>query len=271
MGWFARKVAVTFINDATGEAFAVTKMSPDDIPETFEIETTLHIGDADWSVVHAEPRTRAEYSKSASLTLRLRRVEKVDLRDILFSLPSICDRLAELGTAALSGDEYVLAEDDWRQFELVSRQFADECDAEIAAIRRIHEQARAKVGWREIHVRRRPDPPICSALSLDDLSRAFGSVAVGGATYRGAGVPVASGYSFQGIDGLQCYGVADAGRVTVLGIGQDTVMPAPIRSADVLVEIARQFDLDLVHWCRCVRASWDDPLFRQLLVGDAHQ
>ncbi len=162
MGWFTREVTVTLINDATGETFGVTPMSPDDIPESFAIETTLHIGEADWSVVHAAPRTRAEYSRSGSLVLRLRRVEKVDLRDILFSLPSICDRIEGLGNTALSEDEYVLAEDDWRQLELVSRQFADECDAEIAAIRRIHEQASAKVGWREIHVRRRPDPPIGS-------------------------------------------------------------------------------------------------------------
>jgi hypothetical protein len=269
MGRFAREVAVTLINDATGETFAVTKMSPDDIPESFEIETTLHLGEADWSVVHAAPRTRAEYSRSGSLVLHLRRVEKVDLRDILFSLPSICDRIAELGTAALSGDEYVLAEDDWRQLELVSRQFADECDAEIAAIRRIHEQAGAKVGWREIHVRRRPDPPIRSDLFLDDLGHALGAVAVRGVTYRGADSPIAAGYALRGIDGLQCYGVADAGRVTVLGMGQDPVAPAPVRSADVLTEIARQFDLDVLHWCRCVRASWDDPLFRRLLVGDA--
>jgi hypothetical protein len=133
------------------------------------IETTLHIGDADWSVVHAEPRTRAEYSKAGSLTLRLRRVEKIDPRDILFSLPSICDRLAELGARALSGEEYILAEDDRRQFELVSRQFADECDAEIAAIRGVHEEASAQVGWREIHFRRRPDPPTSAALPLEDL------------------------------------------------------------------------------------------------------
>jgi hypothetical protein len=269
MEGFTRNVAVTLIDDATGEAFAVTEMPFDDIPESFEVETTLHIGDVDWSVVHAEPRTRPEYTKSGSLTLRLRRIEKVDLRDILFSLPSICDRLAELGGGALSGGECVLAEDDWRQFELVSRQFADECDAEITAIRRIHEQARAEVGWREIHVRRRPDPPIAAALSLDGLSRAFGGVVFRGVTYRGTGSPIASGYSFRGADGLECYGVTDAGRVTVLGVVQEAVVPAPVRSAGALIEIAREFDLDLVHWCRCVRAAWDDPLFRRLLVGDA--
>jgi hypothetical protein len=186
----------------------------------------------------------------------------------LFSLPSLCDRLAELGSGALSGDEYVLAEDDWRQFELVSRQFAGECDVEIAAIRRIHEEARAEVGWRDIHVRRRPDPPISAALSLEDLDRAFGGIVFRGVTYRDAGSLIASGYSFRGKDGLPCYGVAQAGRVAVLGVGQDRVVPAPVRSAEALIEIARQYYLHLVRWCRCARASWDEPLFRRLLVGD---
>ena len=92
MRWFSRKVAVTLIDDATGRTFATSEFPPADLPESFEIETTLHLDDADWSVVHAQPRTRPEYTKSGSLTLRLRRVEKVDPSKILFSLPSICDR-----------------------------------------------------------------------------------------------------------------------------------------------------------------------------------
>ena len=64
MGWFSRKVAVTLIDDATGAVFATTEMPPADLPESFAIETTLHIGDADWSVVHAVPQTRPEYTKS---------------------------------------------------------------------------------------------------------------------------------------------------------------------------------------------------------------
>lgn len=36
---------------------------------------------------------------------------------------------------------------------------------------------------------------------------------------------------------------------------------------DALVWIAREVDLDLIHWCRCRRASWDAPLFRHMLLG----
>lgn len=92
MGWFSRKVLVTLIDDATGAAFATTKMPPTDVPESFEIETTLHLGEADWRVVHAEPRTRDEYTKFGSLTLRLRKVEKIATEAISFSQLDITER-----------------------------------------------------------------------------------------------------------------------------------------------------------------------------------
>ncbi len=160
------------------------------------------------------------------------------------------------------GHAIVLAEDDWRQLELVSRALAAESDAEIASIRAIHEQERASVGWRKLHVRKRPDPPIVSALTLDAIDRAFGGLTFGGVSFGGS--LIVSGFSFRG-DGLQCYGTVEAGKVTVLGI--DQVLPEPL--GDALAGIAREFDLDLVHWCRCARVSWDDPLFRQLLTATA--
>jgi hypothetical protein len=85
MGWFTRKVLVTFIDDATGVAFATTRIPPTDLPETFNTETTLHLGESDWSVVHAEPLTRESYARSRSLVLRLRKIEKVGTDTILFS------------------------------------------------------------------------------------------------------------------------------------------------------------------------------------------
>jgi hypothetical protein len=266
-----RTVVVNLIDDATGAAFAQTQMPAADLPETFAIETTMRWGDVDWSILHAEPQTRLEFSEAGSLTLRLRRVEKIDPTNLRFSLPSICDKLAAIGDRALAGDECVLHEDDWRQFELVSRQFAVEADAEIEAIRHIREQkGSGGLGFLEVRVRVRPDPPIAAPLTLDDVNRAFGDgLAFRGVTYRGAGSLIAAGFSFTAPDGLQCYGLAESGRVTVLGIVLDAPESPPIQSTDALIELARDFNLDLVQWCRCARASWDNPMFRQLLGGRA--
>jgi hypothetical protein len=263
----SRNVSVTLIDDATGAPFATTELPPADLPESFEVETTLHLGEADWSVIRAEPRTRPEYTNSGKLVLRLRRIEQVNLSDILFSLPSVCDGLPAIGDQPLSGDECLLHEDDWRQFEFVSRQFSAESDAEIAAVRRIHEQERQSAGWRKLHVRRRPDPPIISPLTRDQLAYAFGGLYFRRVGLRGAGSPIVSGFSFRAADGLECYGAEEEGRVVVLGVVQELLAPPPTRSADALAQIAREFDLDLVNWCRCERASPDTALFRHLLLG----
>lgn len=266
MAWFTRKIAVTFIDDVTNETIGVTKMPPGDLPETFEIATTLHLGDVDWSVVDATPRTRAEYSKSGSLTVRLRRIEKIDPGKLLYSLPSICDYIPPLGNEPVSKDDCLLAEDDWRQLELVAGQFVAEADAEIDAIRRIHEHAKAQVGWREIHVRRRPEPPIPGTLTLGDVSRAFGGeLAFRGVSYYGAKTRIEGGYAFTAADGLRCYGTAQDERVTVLGIVQTAMASPPDRSIKCLAELAREFKLDLIHWCRCARVAPGDARFRQLL------
>jgi hypothetical protein len=255
LGWFSAKITVTFIDDSMSEPFAAVEMPPSDLPETFELETTLHLGDADWSVISAEPKTRPEYSRSGKLTLRLRRIEQINPADIQFSLPSICDRLPAVRPDP-ADDACVLAEDDWRQFELVSRAFSAESDAEFASIRAIHEHERASVGWKKIHVRKRPDPPIASTLTLKDIDRVFGGVTFQSVSFNR--YPVISGFSFR--KGLQCYGTEEDGKVTVLGIV--TERPEP---SEALIQLAREFDLDLIHWCRCARASWDDPLFCQLL------
>lgn len=269
MAWFRRKIAVLFIDDQTGAAIAKTELAPADVPESFAVDTTLHLGDTDWSVVHAEPATREECVRSGSLTLRLHRIEKIDPATLLFSLPSICDRLAPTGSGALRGDELLLEEDDWRQLELVSRRFTPEADAEIQAIRTIHEQEWTGVAWRNLHVRTRPDPPIAAPLTRADLARFFGEAAFRGVGYWGAGSPIESGFSFVASDGFQGYGVEEDGRVTVFGIVQRTPAPPPARSIDALVEMAREFDLLLADWCRCALLPPDRQLFRQILLGEA--
>jgi hypothetical protein len=255
-------ISVSFIDDSSSATLAALDLPIANLPDTFGLETTLHLGDDDWTVVSAQPRTKLEFVGSGKLDLRLRKVEKVDLSDLLYSLPSICDRLPAVADTPPGTDDLILAEDDWRQFELVSRAFAGDADAEIAAIRAIRENESAGVGWKKIHVRKRPDPPIASTLSRADINRAFGCV-----TFRGvclAGSPVVSGFSFRAGD-LQCFGIEENGAMRVLGIDR---VAAGEEAVGALARIAHEFDLELVHWCRCARVEWDDRLFRQLLKGE---
>ena len=83
MAWFSEKVHVTFIDEATGRIIKVADMAPDDLPESFQVDTTLHLGDIDWSVVRAIPVTRAESSQSKKLKLYVRKVEKIDRKSVV--------------------------------------------------------------------------------------------------------------------------------------------------------------------------------------------
>ena len=104
MELFNQKVEVTFVDDATGGAFATAVMEAVDLPETFAIRTSLRLGDSDWSVVHAEPRTRAECAKAGALTLRLRKIDAMPAEEIAFSQLDITENI---------DDNQNLAKDEW--------------------------------------------------------------------------------------------------------------------------------------------------------------
>jgi hypothetical protein len=276
MAWFSskaqlNKVHVTFIDDLSGKVIGVVEMPPGDLPESFQKQTTLHLGDVDWSVMLATPSTRSAYSESKKLTLHLRRIEKMDpSSSILYSLPSICDRIPPLGDRSLSVNDYVLHEDDWRQLELVSKQFTSEADAEIKSIRQIHEEHSVGMGWRNLHVRSRIEEPIGSQMTLADIARIFDRPsAFCGVTYARASAQIESGYSFTAPDGQQFYGLAPDGNVAVLAVAQKKLLDTPFHSIECLEILAREFRLDLVHWCRCERTGSNDLRFRNILVENA--
>src|SRR5262245_53558993 len=114
MGFFSRKVQVTLVDDRFGSVLRVTKLAATALPASFFASTTMHVGDADWSVVSADPMTRDLYEKTQRLVLRLRPVENVAPQALLFSLPTICDQLPSSEGADADGSEVELHEDDWR-------------------------------------------------------------------------------------------------------------------------------------------------------------
>jgi hypothetical protein len=263
---FSLNIEVTFIDDLTGESIGVTHIPANNLPDSFERDTIINLSGADWNVLNARPKTRAQYTKSAQLILWIRRIDRVNPSDILYSLPSICDVVPDINNRSLSGHELTIAEDDWRQFELISHQLADKVDKEIAKIQRIHEHATAGVGWREIHLRSKPEISIVSNIALTHLATSLKvSVKSAGITYDGAQSPIADGYSFALNDDFSVYGVAPNSKVQVIAIGQDSNISANDESIARLQQLARQLNLDLVHWCRCLRVSPDDPLFGSLL------
>jgi hypothetical protein len=263
---FSLNIEVTFIDDNTGESLGVTQIPTNNLPDSFERDTIINLSNADWNVLNARPKTRAQYTKSKTLFLWIRRVEQVNISDIFYTLPSICAVFPDLDNRSLSGTELTIAEDDWRQFELVSNKLADKVDKEIAKIRLIHENATDGVGWREIHIRKKPEIPIGGNIALTHLANMLKvSAKSAGITYHGSQSQIADGYSFRLNDDFSVYGVAPNGKVQVIAIGQDSNISPNNESIERLHQLARKLNLDLVHWCRCVRVNPDHPSFRSLL------
>uniref|UniRef100_UPI00286B1D77 hypothetical protein n=1 Tax=Chamaesiphon sp. OTE_75_metabat_556 TaxID=2964692 RepID=UPI00286B1D77 len=170
MTTFSLNIEVTFIDDTTDESLGVTQIAVNNLPDSFEKDTTINLRGSDWHVLNARPKTRAQYTKSQQLILWISPVAAVNPSDILYSLPSICAVVPALNNRSLSGSELTLAEDDWRQFELISDRLADKVDKEIAKIQRIQDNAKAGVGWRELHIRKKPEIPIASNIALPHLA-----------------------------------------------------------------------------------------------------
>lgn len=266
MTTFSLNIEVTFIDDTTDESLGVTQVAANNLPDAFEKDTTINLKGVDWNVLNARPKTRAQYTKSGQLILWISPIEAVNPRDLLYSLPSICAVVPEVNNRSLSGRELTIAEDDWRQFELVSQQLTDKVDKEIAKIRSIHNLATVGSGWSAIHIRKKPEIPIVSNIALPHLASLLCvSAKSTGITYHGSQSPIADGYAFSLNDDFAIYGIAPKGKVQVIAIGQDANVSPNDTSIDHLQQLARKFNLDLVHWCRCLRVAPDDGSFRSLL------
>lgn len=262
---FSLNIEVTFIDELSDKSLGVTQIAANNLPDVFERDTTINLSGVDWNVLNSRPKTRAQYTKSRQLILWIRRVEGTS--DIRYNLPSICKKFPEVTDRSLTGTELILAEDDWRQFEFISHTFADQADREIAKIQRIHDHAKDGNGWLELHLRSKPELPIPNNIALTYLASMLQvSAKSAGITYDGSQSPIKAGYSFTLNDDFSVYGIAPKGKIQVIAIGQDCNISPNHNSIDLLQQLARKFNFDLVHWCRCIRVSSDDPLFRSLLT-----
>jgi len=242
----ADEIEVTLINDADGETMARRMLPVEALPESFFADTTLHIGNADWSVVSAEPKTRNEYRTSGSLVLRLRKIEYMDPKKILFSLPTICDELPACEGAPVDGSELLLAEDDFRQVELVSRSQIALVEKEIEAVRAIFENERVGPGFRNLHVRREIGAPIAPPYPSFAELVSVSEGRVGSLCFRGAPKRVTHGFSIAEAKTPAVYGIHVEDELRVLGI----VGFSDSFGGD-LEAFAARHGLLLVDWCGC--------------------
>ena len=258
-------IQLTLIDDADGQVFAESAVESSMLPDSFQADTTLHVGADDWSVLEAEPLTRAEYEASGQLVLRLRKHLAVDPSEVLYSLPTICNELPPTEGPILDGSELLMHEDDWRQVEFITEDQEDLVDEELGFIHQVHQDARVGVGFAAIHMRRKVEDPLLGAeLTLEELRSALPQVRESRVVLESSSHCVSDSFAFFVAPNLTLYGRSSGGRVGTLAA---TVTPhedeTPAHST--LQELARSHRLLLVDWCRCGKAKAGDALFPLLL------
>jgi hypothetical protein len=140
MGIFSTKIKVEFINASDGSIIGTSKLPLDQLPETFEIETTMDLGSEKWTVASAKPPTKSEFSKLKSLKLTMNKVEMININDINYTLPTISNELPIITqSASFNGPSFNIREDDWRQLEFLPKSSRDNVEIETRFIKGIWE------------------------------------------------------------------------------------------------------------------------------------
>lgn len=269
-------IRVQFFDAATGKQFGWAEMPAEQLPESFEAATTMHLGDEDWQVVRAEPVTAADFRRTGRLRLFLTRVQigMVDPREILYTLPTISNELPAItpGSTKLGKQVLELHEDDWRQIELVALVLQESIDGELQAIRAIYERHRTGIGFDALHVREQVPSPLAGVrITPDDLKTALGTGAawLDGIAFRGIAGIVADGFALRLPGAPAFYGLSPGGQVAVLGLAGDHRSGASDAMVDSLSDFAVANDLCLVDWCRCRQVLPAAGAFRQYFAPTA--
>jgi hypothetical protein len=254
-----------FIDAATGDAIGQTDVPAEQLPASFNSRTTLHIGDEDWHVLKAEPVTAEEFLRTGRLVLTLQKIVTVPAKDLLFSLPTICDVIPAVLPGSTKRGKHVLElhEDDWRQIEFVSVSCRPVIEAEIASISAIYQTA-----FKEIHVRKSLAAPLNrERLLLNQLASFF------------TGAPeIYDGVAYEHLDGLleggfACrlgtvvfYGQQSEGTIRTLGTKIVEETPeAHKETAQALQRFMEACHLYLIDWCASRLLMADAEMITALL------
>lgn len=251
----ALTVRVTIVDGSTGQTLVDDDMPAQDLPKTFLIKTTLHIGEKEWEVVDAVPPTAEEYLAKKQVKITVVKIEWRSAKDILFTLPTINDWIPNANQNALPlvTSIHSIHEDNWRQIELISLDFGYAIEDELRDIARIYSEERVdRIGFRKCFVRKRIPTPIATNISLSDIQKHLPhkSQSVGGVAYSDSQQLIQDGFSFD-LGKVIIYGHQINGFVQAICLSRGHI--GSVDSLDVVHSfgsLQSDYGLVLVDWCR---------------------
>jgi hypothetical protein len=177
----------------------------------------------------------------------------VDPKTLYFSLATINDALPAIDPAAKpSATDLTIHEDDWRQFEAISRTFDAEVKDELSGVQRIFKEKSKPSGeyriFSEIHIRKRIPRPLSAPLAWAELLAAAGvqPASVSGVGLRGQGL-IKDGFSFR-IGRLTIFGVRHGASVDVLCLDLARTPGLSEAEAQRLASFLERAKVVVVHW-----------------------
>jgi hypothetical protein len=249
-------VDVEFYEQGKVEPFSRTSLPIERLPDTFEIETTLNIRGEEWMVSNARPATKEEFRKTGRVQVFLYKpvIGQMPPGDILFSLPTISDDIGALEESPSLENVFVVHEDDWRQQELVSREFADRISTEMASVQQIYETQRVDVGFKTVHVRSSIPSPLSGVrLNLTDLMTRLGAAHVyRGVAFNNVAAVVRNGFAFRTTQGSVVWGQRCEGDEVGVACVRLIETPSMEQALAPLDKLQAEFDLLFVDWVRVI-------------------
>ena len=220
-----KTINVQFIESGKSEPFAVSDMPLKQLPDTFEIDTTMHLGDDDWRVIAAEPAEKEKFRKKGSLKLTLQKVivEMVDPKEILYSIPTISNDIAGVEDAKSLENVAVFMEDDWRQFEILSIKYERKIEEDLKAVDGIYENHKSGMGFKEIHLRKLITKPLKNVdLKLEAIIKHFGMKhQYSGVAFNNVAATLVNGFALSTESGWLLWGqINDEGNIEFLNVAQ---------------------------------------------------
>lgn len=239
------QIKVTFVDLSGRYQLSEVEMDESQLPATFELDTTMHFGELQFQVRSARP---VDFRKTGALRLEMWPVESIEPAKILFSIPSLADRLPPLAPPWEPGC-YQLHEDDWRQIELVDAERHQEIEHELRCVSDILSNQRQGEGFKTVHVRQLEHPLAGVSLTLAELEQALPPERRSrGLTLRGEEGVIPDGYAYATRGGLVVFGQAPEGRVSTVCLQ----LPGPAEGLPALME---KHGLVLIDWCAARRVD----------------
>lgn len=247
-------IRVQLIEAVSNETFGLVKLKPEQLPKSFDMDTTMHIENEDWIVEKAEPVHSEEFIKKGELILWLRKVIKFNPKDIRYSIPTIANELPGLSTDLLFHDfTQTIHDDDWRQIEFLPMELLATVQEEMKKIEEIifpgdDPNFDSTVnGFDKIYVRSRIKRSLLN-IPLAHFIQKFSIIQQGNLAIQGYAGFVENGFAFKSAN-YTYYGILEGDAIKELCLDFFNSMDDEINS--LLVE----YNLLLVSWCRGQIAS----------------